>query len=429
MALKKRIAIVDGIRTPFIKANGILKAMEADDLGAYAVKELIARTNIDPNEVDELIFGNVLQPPHATNIARVISVKGGLPVTVPAFTVNRNCSSGMEAVVAAANKIELDQADVIIAGGVESMSNFPILVSKAMKEWLTNLSKAKSFWAKLKMLGQLRAAHFKPEIPKISDPLCGLTMGDTAEILSKDFKVTRKEQDLFAFKSQEKAAAARRSGVLAEEIVPIPMPTKYETMIEQDDGIRDDQKLSDLEKLKPVFNTISGTVTAGTSSPITDGAVALLLMSEEKCKELGYKPLGYILDYSWAALDPSRMGLGPAYAISKILDSSGLTLDQFDLIEINEAFASQVLAVQKALASDEFAKKELGKNKAIGTLDMEKLNVNGGALAIGHPLGASGARLILTILKELKRRNKKIGLASLCVGGGQGEAIIVEAAS
>lgn len=424
--MKDRIAIVSGLRTPFCKAGGVMRDLEADDIGAFVVTELLARSNIPSASIDELIFGNVIQPPHAANIARIVAVKSGLPVTIPAYTVNRNCASGMEAIASAADKIQLGRGEIIIAGGTESMSNFPVLIKKKYKDFLMRLSKAKSFQQKLSTLFSFRPGFFIPDFPEISDPLCGLNMGQTAEILSREFKVSREEQDTFSLLSQERAVKGINEGRLADEIAPIPLPPKYQTIQTQDEGPRANSTLAALAKLMPIFDRYTGTVTAGNSSQLTDGAAAVILMKESKAQELGLQPLGYIHDYAVAGLQPSRMGLGPAFAISKILTQTGMQLSDFDLIEINEAFAAQVLAVIKACASDDFAKKELGKDKALGTIDLEKLNVNGGAIALGHPLGASGTRLVLTLLKELKRRNKNVGLASLCIGGGQGQALVVE---
>lgn len=422
----ERIAIVDGVRTPFCRANGAFKDIEADDLGAFVVKELLARTGLDPNLIDELIFGNVIQPPHATNIARVLAVKGGVPDHVPALTVNRNCASGMEAIINASNKIRNGDGEIYIVGGTESMTHFPILFRKGMREWLMQLSKAKTLGSKLGLLASFRPSFLAPEMPKIADPLVGLTMGQTAEVLSREFHVTRKEQDEFAFASQERASKARSEGRFKDEIIPMPIAPKFEKIQQDDDGPRDNQTFEGLAKLKPAFDKLTGTVTPGTSSQVTDGAVALLLMKESKAKELGYTPIGYILDDAVAGVEPERMGLGPAFATSKLIRKVHRNLSEFDLIEINEAFAAQVLSVVKALSSDEFAKKELGRDSAVGQIDHDKLNVNGGAIALGHPLGASGARLVLTLVKELKRRDKKLGIATLCVGGGQGQAVAVE---
>jgi acetyl-CoA acyltransferase len=424
--MKERIAIVSGIRSPFCKGGGVARDLEADDLGAFVVTELMARSNIPSEKIDELIFGNVLQPPQSANIARILAIKAGLPVKVPAFTVNRNCASGMEAITTAANKILLGDANIIIAGGTESMSNFPVVVRKKFKDFLQHLSKAKNWKQKLAILTGFRPGFVVPEMPEISDPLCGLSMGQTAEILSREFKITREEQDQFALTSQQRAVQATVDGRLGEEIAPIPLAPSYDKIQTQDEGPRANQTLEALAKLKPVFDSLTGTVTAGNSSPITDGAAAVLLMRESQAKELGLVPLGYIRDYAYAALQPQRMGLGPVFATSKLLSKTGMKLSDFDLIEINEAFAAQVLAVIKAFASNEFARKELAKDTALGEIDPAKLNVNGGAIALGHPLGASGTRLVLTLLKELNRRNLNVGLATLCVGGGQGEAIAVE---
>lgn len=424
--MKERIAVVSGLRTPFCKASGVMRDLEADDLGAFIVRELLARSNILPSQVDELIFGNVLQPPHAANIARIISIKGGLPNKVTAFTVNRNCASGMESIATAADKIQMGHAEIIVAGGTESMSNFPITIRKGYKDFLQRLSKAKNWQQKLSAIFSFRPGFLVPEIPEISDPLCGLSMGQTAENLSREFLVSREEQDAFSLLSQERAVLASTEGRLADEIAPIPLAPSYATVQTADDGPRANQTLEALTKLKPIFDRVTGTVTAGNSSQVTDGAAAVILMKESKAKKLGLQPLGYIRDYAAAGLQPSRMGLGPAFATAKILARTGMQLSDFDLIEINEAFAAQVLAVVKACASEDFARKELGRDKAVGKIDLEKLNVNGGAIALGHPLGASGTRLVLTLLKELKRRNKNVGLAALCIGGGQGQAIVLE---
>ena len=425
--MSERIAIIEGVRTPFCKSGGTFKDIDVDDLGAVVVNEVLARSNVKGEQIDEMIFGNVLQPANSTNVARIIAVKGNLPIKVPAYTVNRNCASGMEAVVSGAEKIRLGDANIILAGGAESMSNFPVLFKKKMKDFLVALSKAKTWQQKLKVLSTFRLNLLSPQVPEISDPLCGLNMGQTAENLARDFKVTRKEQDEFSLRSQERALKAQKEGRFKEEIVPVPLAPKYDKVQENDDGVRANQSIKDFEKLKPAFDKLTGTVTAGTSSQTTDGAAALILMSESKAKELGLRPIGFIKEAAVAGLAPDRMGLGPAFAISKLLKKTQHKLEDFDLIEINEAFAAQVLACVKALASDDFAKKHLDRDSAVGQIDMEKLNVNGGAVALGHPLGASGARLILTLLKELIRRKKHLGLAALCVGGGQGQAVIVEA--
>lgn len=427
--MNARVAIINGIRTPFCRAGGVLNDLQADDLGAFALKELFIRAPFEPHLIDEVILGNVLSPPHAANIARVIAVKAGLPVTIPAFTVNRNCASGMEAVISGALRLELRQAEIVLAGGVESMSHFPLQFPDSMRHYLQALKKTKGTVSLIKALFALRPSLFKPQIPELSDPLCGLSMGQTAERIIREFHITREAQDQFALESQIKAAAALTSDRFAEEIVPIPLPPDFKRIQESDDGPRLNQTLEALQQLKPVFEPLTGSVTAGNSSQVTDGAAVLLLMQEEKARALGLTPLGYLKAYATSGLEPARMGLGPAYATAKLLDKTGMRLEEIDLIEINEAFAGQVLAVMKALESDTFAKQALQKEKAVGSIDPDKLNVNGGAIALGHPLGASGARLLLTLLYELKKRQKKWGLATLCVGGGQGQACLVEGES
>ena len=424
-----RVAIISGIRTPFCKAGGVYRDLLADDLGVYVLKELIARAPFDSEIIDEVIIGNVMQPAHAGNIARVIAVKAGLPVHIPAYTVNRNCASGMQAILSAADRILLGQAQVILAGGVESMSNVPILFPKQMGNFLAGIKKAKGWMAVLKMLLTIRPALFMPQIPELLDPLCGLTMGQTAELIIRELGVTREEQDAFAWESQKRACKAIENGRFKEEIVPVPLPLHYKATQLIDDGPRFNQTMESLQKLRPAFDQLFGSVTAGNSSQVTDGAAALFVMSEDQAKALGLRPLGYLRASAEVGLDPCRMGLGPVYAMAKLLESEKLSLADINLIEINEAFAGQVLAVLKACASDEFAKKSLKRDKALGVIDRHKLNVNGGAIALGHPLGASGVRMIFTLLLELnklKSKGVRLGLASLCVGGGQGQACLLE---
>lgn len=424
--MNTRIAIISGIRTPFCKAGGLLKDLPPDDLGAVAVREIFARAPFDPQLIDEVILGNVMAPPHLANIARVIAVKAGLPETLPAFTVNRNCASGMEAVTSAAVRILAGHGDVILAGGVESMSQFSIVFPAVMRDYLQRLKRARGWWERMKCLLAVRPRFFVPQLPILADPLCGLSMGQTAELITREFRITREEQDQFALESQQKAWNAIQSGRLAEEIVPIGLPPTFTQMQLQDDGPRENQTLEALAKLKPVFDPLNGTVTAGNSSQMTDGAVALLLMKESQAQQLGLKPIGYLRAFASAGLDPSRMGLGPVYATAKLLDRAKISLNDIDLVEINEAFAGQVLAVLRAMESPIFAKTQLQRDRAVGTIDLAKVNVNGGAVALGHPLGASGARLILTLCHELRRRGAHLGLATLCVGGGQGESCLIE---
>ncbi len=419
--MSSRLAIVDGTRTPFCKAGGKLKSVQADDLGAFAVKELLARTGFPAGEIDEMIFGNVAQPIHAANIARVIALKAGLPVDLPAYTVHRNCASGMQAFTSATG--------VAVVGGTESMSNIPLLYGSHMTELFYHLNRAKTLAQKLKGLAAFRLRFLKPVIgleQGLTDPVCGLIMGLTAERLSRDFQITREQQDEYALESHHRATRAIEAGRLAEEIIPIPISPKYTEIQQVDEGPRPKQSMEDLQKLKPYFDRKTGTVTVGNSSQITDGAVAALVMPEEKAKALGLQPLGYLHSHAYAALAGDRMGLGPVYATAKLFDKTGFSLDDFDLIELNEAFAAQVLACDRAFSSHEFARIHLGRDQALGGLDPEKMNVNGGAIALGHPVGATGARLIVTLLKELRRRKLHRGLATLCVGGGQGAAFALE---
>jgi acetyl-CoA C-acetyltransferase/acetyl-CoA acyltransferase len=427
--MNSRLAIVDGIRTPFCKAGGKLKNVQADDLGAFAVKELIARTGLPLNEIDEVVFGNVAQPIHAANIARVIALKAGLPIELPAHTVHRNCASGMQAFTTAAQIIGAGEAETVLVGGTESMSSIPLIYGPKMTELFYRLNKARSLSQRLKVLTSFRISYLKPVVALeqgLTDPVCGLIMGLTAERLSREFHITREQQDQYALESHQRATAAIEAGRLSEEIVPIPVPPRYADIQQADEGPRPNQSMEDLQKLRPYFDRKTGTVTVGNASQVTDGAAAALVMSEEKAKALGLQPLGYLHSYAYAALDGDRMGLGPVYATAKLFDKTGFSLDDFELIELNEAFAAQVLACERAFSSHEFAQTHLGRDEALGTIDTEKLNVNGGAIALGHPVGATGARLIVTLLKELRRRNLQRGLATLCVGGGQGAALVLE---
>ena len=426
-----RIAILDGVRTPFCKAGGELQGAGADDLGAIVVRELLARTGVRPDRIDELIFGNVAQPPHAANIARVISLKAGLPGSLVAYTVHHNCASGIQSITTAAGHIRTGQADLVIAGGTESMSGIPLIYGAQMTALFVQLFKARTMGQRLKALASFRPAHLKPVVALqlgLMDPICGLNMGQTAEVLAREFGITREDQDAFALASHQKAVAAADSGRFAEEIVPVATPPDYARIQLVDDGPRPNQSTEALAKLKPYFDRQAGTVTPGNTCPITDGAAAVLLASERMTKELGIEPLGYITGSAYAALDGSRMGLGPVYATAKLLDRTGLRLNEFDIIELNEAFAVQVIANERAFESEAFAHEHLNRDRALGELDPSRLNVNGGAIALGHPVGATGTRLVLTTLLELHRRHVHRGLATLCVGGGQGAAVALEAA-
>jgi acetyl-CoA acyltransferase len=421
------LAVLAGVRTPFAKAFGALANVPADQLGRVAVDAVLPRAGIRPADVGEVVFGNVAGQADASNLARVIALRCGIPQDRVAHTVNRNCASGMEAVFSAWHILAEGRTELIVAGGTESMSNVPLLFNRKARDFFLDWRKA-GFWGKLGLaFGRVRPSLFKP-VPALelglTDPVCGLNMGQTAEVLASEFGITRAEQDEFALTSHQRAVAAWKRGFFADEVVPVPADLTGGAPVEMDTGPRPNQSLEALGKLKPIFDRANGTVTPGNSCPITDGAAALVLMPADKLA--GRRSLGYIRDYALAGCDPRRMGLGPVYAVHKLLSKTGLKLADFELVEINEAFAAQVLACRKAMASGEFARRELDGDRAVGELDLERLNVNGGAIALGHPVGASGTRLIVTLLRALRDRGLRRGLAALCVGGGQGAAMWVE---
>ena len=421
-----RLVIVDGIRTPFCKAGTDLAPLAAEELGRIVVDALVTRLGLDPALVDEVIFGCVAQPADAANVTRVIALRAGIPKSVPALTVQRNCASGCEAITLAQEKLQAGRGSVFIVGGTESMSNIPLLFKQATAQKFNRVSRAKSLGQRLAALASFRPSDFQPRIGLLlglSDPVCGLNMGETAELLAREFAITRDEQDAFALESHQRAVAEQDR--LAEEICPAFLPAKA-AAVTKDNGPREHQSIAALTKLKTVFDRKTGTVTPGNASQVTDGAVALLVTSEERAAQLGLTPLGALTGYAYAGCDPARMGLGPAFAMARVEEETGLGLADADLIEINEAFAAQTLAVLKCAESDAFAREALDRDHSLGAIPAEKLNVNGGAIALGHPVGASGARLVLTSLKELQRRNARRALVTLCVGGGQGAALWLE---
>lgn len=424
------IYIVDGARTPFCKMGTTLAAADAVDLGRTVAAAVLARTGLDPALVDEVIFGCVGQPVDAANIARVVALRAGVPEQVPAHTVHRNCASGFEAITQAVDKIAAGRGDIFLVGGTESMTHYPLLYAERAARKYGDLAKAKTLAQKLGRLLRFRPSDFSPVVSLrlgLTDPVCGCNMGQTAEMLARDWRITREEQDRFALESHRRAAAAHDR--LAEETWPVyPRNCAQPIAATEDNGVREKQTMEALAKLPAVFEKHGGTVTAGNASQISDGAVALLVMSEAGLRRSGLVPLGKLVDYSYAGCEPARMGMGPVYAISRLEQRTGLGLNDADLIEINEAFAAQVLACRAAALSGEFARKHLGRDRALGEIPAGKLNVNGGGIALGHPVGASGGRLVLTALKELHRRNARRALVSLCAAGGQGGAIWLEAA-
>ncbi|MBI5206722.1 MAG: thiolase family protein [Candidatus Firestonebacteria bacterium] len=426
----KDIVIAGGIRTPFVKAGMNFRDLTAYDICALVLKELVYMTKLDTKLIDEIIVGNVANPPEAMNIARVSALLAGLPQEIPAFTVHRNCSSGMQAITTAYEKIQAGAADLILAGGTESMSNIPFYFRKELKERFSEIMKAKSGMDKISAVFKIHPKSLSPIIGVIvglTDPVSGLNMGQTAENLVRDFKISREAQDEFALWSHKKAIAAIKAGKFQEEILPVYIPPQYKEVIDADVGPREDTNMNALMKLKPVFDKINGTVTVGNACSVTDGACMLIVTTREKAISLGLEIMGSLKAYSYAGLDPTRMGLGPVFATQKLLiRNNNISFKDIQLIEINEAFAAQVLAVEAAFKSSDFCKKHFGIDTPIGEIDRNILNVNGGAIAFGHPVGATGARLVLTLLKEMKRRNLNLGLASLCIGGGQGAALVFE---
>lgn len=437
MANLRDVVIVDGVRTPFVKAGADFAKIRAHELGRVAMRELLERLEIGDGKgskarvkVDEVCIGNVGSPEDAANIARVIGMQAGLAKEIGGYSVHRNCASGMEAIMQGWLKIASGQADVMMVGGVESMSNMPLIYRPEAVAYFGLLMKAKTPMQKIMTLMKMPLGAFLNPIVAIqeglTDPFCGMNMGQTADLLAKEFRISREEQDKFALESHRRAVAAQENGKLAEEIVPVGLPTSYKQLVKQDVGPRKGQTMEQLAKLKPYFDRVNGTVTVGNACPITDGAVMLALMSEEKARAAGYTVLGKIRSIAFTGHEPERMGLGPVYSSYRALQKAGLSLKDMDVIELNEAFAAQAIAVTKAAASREWCQEKLGTAEALGEIDPAKMNPNGGAVALGHPVGASGARIVLTALKELKRSGKQFGLSTLCIGGGQGGACVVE---
>jgi len=422
----RRVAIVAGVRTPFAKAGTAFKTISAIDLGKLCVAELLQRTNLDGKEVQALVFGTVVPSVVEPNIAREVSLLPLLPKGVQAYTVSRACASANQAITDAADQIALGHLDVAIAGGSESLSNIPILHSQRFAETLVLASKAKSLPARLRILARLRPKDFIPITPAIAEPTTGETMGQSAEKMAKLNAITREEQDHFALRSHRLASAGTADGRLTAEIMPVYVPPRFDSVLTSDNGIREDTSYEQLAALKPVFDRKYGSVTAGNSSPLTDGGACVLLMSEEKAKALGYTPLGIIKSYAYAALDPGEQLLqAPVLAAPVALKRAGLSLKDIDLVEMHEAFAAQVLSNLKGFESKSWAERA-GFSQPVGEVDRAKLNVMGGSIAIGHPFGATGARITTTLLNELQRRGGQFGLMTVCTAGGMGFAMVVE---
>lgn len=444
MKSPRDVVLVEGVRTPFAKAGTKLKNVHPAELGKTALKQLIAQTNLDVNIIDEVIIGNTGNPADAVNISRVVALNAGVPMKTSAYTVHRNCASALESISNGFEKIRSGTMDVVIAGGTESMSQMPTLQPKKFQDIYEKLFAAKGpkqalplLWQLFKadlsqikalLQGNMKDAYF-PQISVmlgLTDPFVGINMGQTAEILAKEWGLTREMQDKFALRSHQLASKAMKEGRMKEEITPVYLGPDYKEVVTDDFGPRDNQTMEALAKLRPFFDKATGSITAGNSCPITDGSAMVLLMSREKADALGYKPLARIRSYGFAGLEPERMGLGPAYSSPLALKRAGLSMKDIGLVELNEAFAAQVMSCQRAMDSDKFAQEKLGLSAKVGEISDDILNVNGGAIALGHPVGATGSRIVLTAAKEMKRRNVQFALSTLCIGGGQGGTMIIE---
>jgi acetyl-CoA acyltransferase len=423
----RRVAIVEGCRTPFCRAGTSFRQMTPVQLGTVAVRELIGRANLDPAEVDELVYGVVVPSIQAPNVAREVGLAAGLPAAAPAYTVSRACASANQAITSATEAIARGNADIIVAGGVEVLSDVPMLIGRGLRDALLTASRAKSMSGKLKALAGVRPRDLAPITPAIAEPSTGETMGESAERMAKENGITREAQDRWALRSHKLAHEGTADGRLKEEIVPTYVPPDYKTVADQDNGIRADTSLEKLAALPPVFDRKYGTVTAGNSSPLTDGASAVLLMSEQKARALGYEPLAFVRSWAYSALAPSAQLLqGPAYAAPVALDRAGVSMQDIELWEVHEAFAAQVLSNFQALDSDEFARRELNRDRKVGLPDESRINVMGGSIAIGHPFGGTGGRLTTTLVHEMRRRGAGLGLITVCAAGAMGFAMVVE---
>jgi acetyl-CoA C-acetyltransferase len=424
----RNVFVVDGSRTPFLKARGKPGPFLASDLAVSAARPLLTRQPFPATVLDEVIVGCIAAGPDEANIARIIALRLGCGDKVPAWTVQRNCASGLQAIDSAALDIASGRAELVLAGGTESMSHHPILLNQAMVAWLADWNRAKSLAAKSRQLAALRPQHLQLVIALLrglTDPLAGLTMGQTAEKLAWRFAIGREAMDNFAVRSHQRVAEAIDGGRL-DEIEPIYSSSGE--LFETDDGLRRDSSMEKLATLKPAFDRPVGKVTAGNSAQITDGAAMLLLASEQAVEKHNLPILGRVVDSQWSALDPTQMGLGPVHAMGRLLQRQKMDGQEIDYWEINEAFAAQVLACQAAWQDADYMQQEVGLDHPLPAIPDDRLNVDGGAISIGHPVGASGARLVLHLLKTLKQREANRGMASLCIGGGQGGAMLLEVA-
>lgn len=421
------VYIVDGARTPFLKARGKPGAFSASDLAVNAGKELLGRQPFTPDDLGEVVIGCVMPSPDEANIGRVIALRLGCGKKTPAWTVQRNCASGMQALDSALKDIAIGRHDLVLAGGTEAMSRSPLLLNESMTNWLASLNTAKGFKAQFDAYRKFRPSYLKPVVALLrglNDPIVNLNMGQTAENLAFKFGISRKQMDQFALESHEWAAKAQDNNVFSSEVETI---YSYRGDFTQaDDGVRRDSTMDKLAKLKPFFDKKFGSVTAGNSSQVSDGAALLLLASQDAVKKYNLPVIGKIRGIEWAGVEPAEMGLGPVHATSALMQRFNLNIDDIDYWEINEAFAAQVLACLAASEDEEYCRKHLGRSQALGKIPRDRLNIDGGAVAIGHPVGASGARIALHMANILKRKNAKQGIATICIGGGQGGAMLIE---
>ncbi|MGE9553020.1 acetyl-CoA C-acyltransferase FadI [Erwinia amylovora] len=422
-----RIAITHGLRTPFARQATALHGIPAVELGRMVVSELLARSEIPPEAIEQLVFGQVVLMPEAPNIAREIVLSSGLSVHTDAYSVSRACATSFQAVANVAESLLAGTIQAGMAGGADSSSVLPIGVSKKLGRVLVDLSKARTFSQKIKLFSQLRPRDLLPVPPAVAEYSTGLRMGDTAEQMAKSHGITRQQQDALAHRSHQRAARAWQEGRLTGEVMTAFVPP-WRNALEKDNNVRQQSSLQDYAKLRPAFDRRHGTVTAANSTPLTDGAAAVVLMTESRAKELGIVPLGYLRSYAFTAIDVWQdMLLGPSYASPLALDRAGVTLNDLTLIDMHEAFAAQTLANMKMFADERFAREVLNRPHALGEINEEKFNVLGGSIAYGHPFAATGARMITQMLNELRRRGGGLGLVTACAAGGLGAAMVLEA--
>ncbi|MBI4228094.1 MAG: acetyl-CoA C-acyltransferase [Deltaproteobacteria bacterium] len=423
----RRAAIVYGLRTPFIRSGTLLENLSSLDLGKRVTVELLNRSEVDPERIDEVIFGTVIPIVKRSNLSREIALGAGIPGNVPAYTLSSACLSSIRAITSAAEGIMIGNYDVVLAGGTESVSSMPILYTKRFRTIFRDYARTHNPIKKVKQLLKLRIQDFIPNAREIAELYTGISMANYAEKIAKENHISRNDQDAFSLRSHKLAFQATEDGRLRREVMSLLVPPNFSSVVSFDNGIRKDLRMDDLSRLKPIYDKIYGTVTEGNSSPLSDGASVVLMMSEEKAKAMGYDPLGYIRSFAYSAQSPKdQILMGPVYSTPIALERAGLSLHDIDLIEMHEACASQVLSNLNAFASKKFAEDNLGKSEPIGEIDLDKLNVLGGSIAIGHPFSSTGSRLTITLLNELKRRDGKFGMVTTCAAGALGATMILE---